>query len=86
MEWIKFEDKLPSDGCSILMYHEEWPEPVTGMYEHYIGEELWEDLYEWDHHRSRFLKWQGHKTVPTHWCRVTLPEDTLGDHIKISSE
>ena len=69
MNWIKFEDELPTQvegkQVDILFMCPKWVTWWRGMYTHWSDLSLRERLSEYNVNDDRFYEWS--KKMPTHW-------------------
>lgn len=75
MNWIKFEDQLPTEEpygqVDILFAHPTWATFFRGLYTHVPGWSLRERLSQYDPFKDRFYDWEagGINGMPIYWMR-----------------
>lgn len=71
-EWIKFEDKLPTnilgEQVNILFCSPGWATYIRGMYDHNEDLLIKERLSSYNQEIDRYVEWLS--KMPTHWFKL----------------
>ena len=78
MEWIKFEDKLPTEEyleqVKILFGSPKWAACFQGLYSHLPDTELKDRVWLYNQKIDRYHSWGS--AMPTHYAIITsIPKD-----------